>query len=165
MLYLREIGDLAPTVQPNGDFTPIFPTLRFYPSFSRMKLPSAPLSTSLADEHSKNIKKEKRLKIMQMDQSTPPTLSTRHTARSAVSLVLFLARFLSSLTHETLGHAVAWIEEGGVVTWTPRTPTAGQAAWEGPGDPSLAASQVQEAPSPAASMQIRTSTNPLMDGA
>jgi hypothetical protein len=35
----KEIGDFAPTVQSNGDFTPIFSTLRLCPSFSQMKAP------------------------------------------------------------------------------------------------------------------------------
>jgi hypothetical protein len=41
LIFLRVIGDLAPTMQSNGDFAPIFSTLRFYLVISdrRMTLP------------------------------------------------------------------------------------------------------------------------------
>jgi hypothetical protein len=35
MLYLREIGDLAPVLQCNGDFAPIFQLCDFNPPFDR----------------------------------------------------------------------------------------------------------------------------------
>jgi hypothetical protein len=42
-----ETGDFAPAMQYNGDFTSIFPTLRFYPSFSQTKAASIPLCNSV----------------------------------------------------------------------------------------------------------------------
>jgi hypothetical protein len=95
---------------------------------------------------------------MQMDQSTPAYLI--HQAHRAVSLALLLARFLSSLTDETLGHVVAWIEEGGVVAWIEETTEVGGAARGGaaqaarpPPAQTLATGQAQEVRPPAARTQ------------
>jgi hypothetical protein len=41
-LFVKDFGDSAPVLELNGDFTPIFLTLRFYPCFFRLMLPFAP---------------------------------------------------------------------------------------------------------------------------
>ena len=42
MNYIRDFGVLAPVSHSNGDFTPIFSTLRLYPRFLETKAPFAP---------------------------------------------------------------------------------------------------------------------------
>jgi hypothetical protein len=43
ILFCREIGDIAPTMQSNGDFASIFSTLRFYLWYFKSKIASTGL--------------------------------------------------------------------------------------------------------------------------
>jgi hypothetical protein len=64
-------------------FTPIFWTLRFYPSFSKMKLPSAPLCNAVRWWALKKIKEiGERLNTMGLDQTTLLILSIQPGTRT-----------------------------------------------------------------------------------